>query len=478
MSVVDETATETATAYNTGTIDVEDGVYCDTVWACLLNDYLLDARETGLDQKEDGSAKIPRRKKKKKKVKRRKDPLPDYPSLVDHQDSEAKKKAGEDEPLQIINVDDIYDVRQIRSLDQISEEPETLIEQIIRQTRSLDDSGQNKSFIGINHIPEEAETLFEQIETLERKNVSRVLRLPEQEEGPVVGTQLSASRFIKRAQPLGHIKDGSEPACHSRSAGYVEVESARHYKPVVSRRDTSDDERQHKPSLTPSLPDDNRRRSKSRSGADSRMSLSRRGDPYMPLPISSPVLPAPAPVEIQPTVTRRPVQDRADDHVWTIDSDDKSTKSVKSEGSRSCGPLKPEDQREPESPDPPVDRMGTQDHPIEVGWSNASSNRRRAQTYDDREMSSRSSRDWGEAEFVPIEKTEKNEKKTLKVYNDDAILQRLNLKKEKELKVYDDDAILQRLNLKKEKEGHMKRKLERKAALSRIRSIKERLLQM
>lgn len=178
----------------------------------------------------------------------------------------------------------------------------------------------------------------------------------------------------------------------------------------------------------------------------------------MSVPISTPE-PEPAPVEIKSTVTRRPVQDRTDDQVWTIYSDDKSTKSFKSERSRSRsrGPPKPEDQREPESPDPPLDRMGTQDHPIEVGSSNASADLRQTKTYDDRDMSLRASRDWGD-EFVSIEKTKKDEKKTLKVYND--------------------DAILQRLSLKKEKEEHTKRKLDRKAALLRIRAIKDRLLQI
>ena len=461
MSTVDETATESATAYTTRTIDVADAVYCDTVWACLLNDYLLDGRGTGHDQNQEGSAKFPRRKKKKKKVKRRKDPLPDFPSLIDDQDSEVEEKAGEDEAAQIIKVDDLFDIRQIRSLDHISEEAETLIEQTFRQTRSLDDSGKNESFIVINYIPEEAETLIEQIEVRERKTMSRVLRHHEEEEGLVVETRPSTSRVIERTQPLGYIEDaedGPELARHSTPVGYVEVEAARHHRPVVTRRVIpSDDERQQKSSPTPSLSDDNRR-SSSRSRVDPSRSRSRIGDPGVSVPISTPE-PEPAPVEIKPTVTRRPVQDRTDDQVWTIYSDDKSTKSFKSERSRSRsrGPPKPEDQREPESPDPPLDRMGTQDHPIEVGSSNASADLRQTKTYDDRDMSLRASRDWGD-EFVSIEKTKKDEKKTLKVYND--------------------DAILQRLSLKKEKEEHTKRKLDRKAALLRIRAIKDRLLQI
>jgi hypothetical protein len=468
MSVVDETATETATAYTTHTTHVEDAVYCDIVWACLLNDYLLDGRETALDQnEEDGSAKGKRRKKKKKKGRRVKAHFPDYPSLADdEEDSEVKEKAGEDEPLQNINVDDIYDIRQIRSLDDsaknkssiainhIPEEAETLIEQIVRQTRSLDDSAKNKSSIAINHIPEEAETLV--IDALKRKNMSLVLRHSAQEEGSVVRTRTSTSRFIKRDQSLGYIEDGPELASHSRPAGYVEIESARHPKRVATRRAIlSDDERQHKSSPTPYLSDDSSGRSSSRSGVDSRRSHSHTGDPHVPVPISSH---APASVEIKPTVTRRPIQDRTDDHAHTIYPDEISTKSSKSERSRSRspGPPKSEELREPESPDPPVDRMGTQDHPIEVGSSKISTDMRETKTYDDRVMLSRSSRDWGAADFVTIEKTKKDEKKTLKVYND--------------------DAILQRLTLKKEKEEHIKRRLERKAALSRIRVIKKRLL--
>jgi hypothetical protein len=474
MSVVDETATETATAYTTRTTDVEDMVYCDTVWACLLNDYLLDLREPDLDQnEEDRSVKVRRRKKKKKRVKRRKDSFPGDPSLAGHEysevkekageeevkekageeeekekageeevkekagEEEVKEKAGEEEPLHIINVDDIYD---------------------IRQTRSLDDSANNKSLVGINHIPEEADTLIEQIEALERKSMSRVSRHPEQGEGPVLGTRPSTSRFIKRAQPLGYVEDEPEPARHSITAGFTEIESAWHIEPVVTHLDIpSDDEPQHKSSPRQSLSEDNRR-SSSRSEADSRRSRSPTGDPHVPVPISSPVpVPVPAPVDIKPTVTRRPIQDRTGDHAPKIYSDDKSTKSSKSKTSRSRsrGPPRPEEQREPEFPDPAVVFMGTHDHPIKVGASNASEDLKRAKTYDDREMSSRSSRDWGEAEFVAIEKKKKDQKKTLKVYND--------------------DAILQRLHLTKQKEEHMKRRLERRAALSRIRAIKERL---
>jgi hypothetical protein len=431
---------------------------CDSVWACLLNDYLEDdatVNETTSrsvsETREDVDEAIKTKKSRKKKKKKRKS------SKSHEKEAPAEPSLAGDTKPSLLEDDPILDDR-----DRENEGIEKKIETI------------DLTKTGIDLVKIDQEDLPGQDHD-HKKTSQSVGRSPESETSPLNRDEkfkTSKRESLGRSVPEGDVAHEVKPLEGARKSG----NEVFHYAPITPdstsemRKEGRNDSprRSSRPSKSKPIPE-----------LDVQPSRSMQAQPeeipsfgsLMAFPEDS--VRGEVKVSKKPIVTRRPIKDiDKDKHRKRMPVDPDEEKSIRSlvsiklvnsrsrSRSRSRGPLKPEEGREAEDDAGPVGGEGTPDDPIEIFLPRSPGARGHPRTYDESEISTggdrkivsndRKSRERGKATSAM------NTRERDKVDNDESLIQML-----KESKKIDKD--------------YRRRKLDRKEALHRIRAIKARL---